>query len=125
MMRTFYSVVKQKSYISKTGEKLPSVVLQAQLFRNVTLILSCFSLSVHDHFHVQIVSFNRVFQKSKSKGREIIYKKDENLCRVTQTKKFAAASVSSASKRVRTFSKMSNDSFKVEGWEGGLVWRLS
>lgn len=84
MMRTFYSVVKQKSYISKTGEKSPSVVLQAQFLRNVTLILSCFGLSAHKNGHGQFPL--TVFTKYQSQKVEKLHIRKTNLCRVTQTK---------------------------------------
>lgn len=80
MMRTFYSVVKQKSYISKTGEKLPSVVLQAQFLRNVTLILSCFSLSAHKNDHGQFPL--TVFSKNQSQKVEKLYIRKMRTCAV-------------------------------------------
>lgn len=85
LMRTFYSVVKQKTYISKTGEKSPSVVLQAQFLRNVTLILSCFSLSAHKGNCP--CPFLTVFTKYQSQKVEKLHIRKTRTCAVLLKRK--------------------------------------
>lgn len=87
LTRTFYSVVKQKTYISKTGEKSPSVVLQAQFLRNVTLILSCFSLSAHKNGQFPLT----VFTKYQSQKVEKLHIRKTRTCAVLLKRKLCGS----------------------------------